>query len=115
LIIEKRTRGSITILDVEGAIKLGESAEFFSKALEELLRQERSHVVIDFSGINYIDSTGIGELIGYLSKFSDEHRQVALVKPSERIAKLLRVVRLEHLFKMFPDEDAAVAFLEGAS
>lgn len=80
-----------------------------------MLKQEKSHVVIDFSGINYIDSTGIGELIGYLSKFSGEHRQVALVRPSERILKLLKAVRLDHLFKVFPDEDAAVAFAEEQS
>jgi len=115
LIIEKRTRGNVSILDVEGAIKLGESADFFSRALENVLKQETSHVVIDFSGINYIDSTGIGELIGYLSKFSGEHRQVALVNPSERILKLLKAVRLESLFKVFADEDEAVRFAEAQS
>lgn len=115
MIIEKRTRGNVTILDVEGAIKLGESAEFFSRTLENVLRNEQSNVVIDFTGINYIDSTGIGELIGYLSKFSGEHRQVALVNPSERILKLLKVVRLDNLFKVFPDEDSAVAFAAQAA
>jgi len=115
LIIEKRSRGNVTILDIEGAIKLGESAEFFSEALENVLRSEKTSVIINFSHINYIDSTGIGELIGYLSKFSGEHRQVMLVNPSVRILKLLKVVRLDKVFKIFPDEDSAVASAEGES
>ena len=115
MIIEKRSRGKVTILDIEGSIKLGESAEFFSESLENVLRNEKTSVVIDFSHINYIDSTGIGELIGYLSKFSGEHRQVLLVNPSERVLKLLKVVRLDKVFKIFPDEDSAVASAEGES
>ena len=112
MIIEKRSRGNVTILDIEGAIKLGESAEFFSSALDNVLRKEETNVVIDFTGINYIDSTGMGELVGYLSKFSGENRQILLVKPSGRILKLLKVVRLDKVFKIFQDEDSAIAYVE---
>ena len=112
MIIEKRSRGKVTILDIEGAIKLGESAEFFSSALDNVLRKEQSNVVIDFTGINYIDSTGMGELIGYLSKFTGENRQILLVNPSERILRVLKAVRLDKVFKIFQDEDAAVAYAE---
>ena len=112
MIIEKRSRGKVTILDIEGAIKLGESAEFFSSALDNVLHKEDSNVVIDFTGINYIDSTGMGELVGYLSKFSGENRQILLVKPSGRILKLLKVVRLDKVFKIFQDEDSAIAYVE---
>ena len=112
MIIEKRSRGKVTILDIEGAIKLGESAEFFSQALDNVLRKEKTNVVINFSGINYIDSTGMGELIGYLSKFSGENRQVVLVNPSGRMLRLLQVVRLDKVFKLFPDEDSAVTYAE---
>jgi anti-sigma B factor antagonist len=113
VIIEKRSRGKVTILEIEGAIKLGESAEFFSQTLDNVLRKEKTNVVINFSRINYIDSTGMGELIGYLSKFSGENRQVVLVNPSGRILRLLEVVRLDKIFKLFQDEDAAVAYAEG--
>ena len=115
LIIEKRSLGKVTILDVEGAIKLGQSAEFFSQTLDSVLRNEKTNVIIDFSDINYIDSTGMGELIGYLSKFSGQNRQVVLIKPSGRILKLLKIVRLDKAFKIFPDENSAVAYAEKQS
>ena len=112
LIIEQRSRSTLTILNIQGAIRLGESAEFFSQTLEKVLRNETTNVVIDFTRIHYIDSTGIGELIGCLLKFAGEGRQVILVNPSERISRLLKVVRLDKVLKIFLDEDSAVAYAE---
>src|SRR4030095_8878198 len=65
VIVEKRRIEGMTLLRLEGVIKLGESAEFLSGTLERSLAEESGHVLIDFSAINYIDSTGIGELVGY--------------------------------------------------
>ena len=112
MIIDKRQHENLTILDVKGAIQLGESAQAFSQTLENVLRAEGTNVVIDFTGINYIDSTGVGELIGYLSKFSAKERQVMLVNPSERVRKLLKLAHLDPIFKIFPDEGSAVAYLQ---
>jgi len=66
VIVEKKHVDNFTILYVEGLIKLGESAEFFSSALENVLKNENTNVIIDFTKIDYIDSTGVGELVGYL-------------------------------------------------
>ena len=68
MIVEKKHHDNFTILNVEGLIKLGESAEFFSSALENVLKNESSNVIIDFTKIDYIDSTGIGELVGFLGR-----------------------------------------------
>src|SRR5204862_292880 len=75
LIVEKKHTDNFTILYVEGLIKLGESAEFFSAALENVLKNESTNVIIDFTKIDYIDSTGIGEMVGYLGKFSNQNRK----------------------------------------
>jgi anti-anti-sigma regulatory factor len=63
VIVEKRRIEDMTLLRLEGVIKLGESAEFLAQTLERSLAEEQGHVLIDFSAINYIDSTGIGELV----------------------------------------------------
>ena len=95
LIVEKKHTENFTILYVEGLIKLGESAEFFSSALENVLKNESTNVIIDFTKIDYIDSTGIGELVGYLGKFTTQNRKLILVNPSERIQKLLKLAKLD--------------------
>jgi anti-sigma B factor antagonist len=114
LIVEKKHLENYTILYVEGLIKLGESAEFFSSALENVLKNESTNVIIDFTKIDYIDSTGIGELVGYLGKFTNQNRKLILVNPSERIQKLLKLAKLDAVFKIYNSEDEAVAAESGS-
>jgi anti-sigma B factor antagonist len=110
MIVEKRhLEGGITLLNVEGVIKLGESAQFFAQALDRTLADDQGHVIIDFSRINFIDSTGIGELVGYLGRFRSFQRELVLVNPSDRIRKLLHVARLDSLFPTYDTVDAALA------
>lgn len=109
MIVEKRHLPGFTVLNVEGVIKLGESAQFFAQTLERALDNDQGHVIIDFSQINYIDSTGIGELVGYLGRFRDFQRELILVNPSERIRKLLQVARLAELFPTYDSVEAAIA------
>ncbi len=108
MIVEKKRIGTFTILKVEGVIKLGESAKFFAQALERAFAEEQGHILIDFSGINYIDSTGIGELVGYLGRLRDVDRKLVLIQPSVRIRRLLEIARLDTLFTIYEDVDEAI-------
>jgi anti-sigma B factor antagonist len=108
MIVEKRHVDGFTLLVVEGVIKLGESAQFFAQTLDRALADDEGHVIIDFSRINYIDSTGIGELVGYLGRFGDQRRKLILVKPSERITRLLEVAKLDSLFPIYDSVDRAM-------
>ena len=115
MIVEKKHTENFTILYVEGLIKLGESAEFFSSALENVLKNENSNVIVDFTKIDYIDSTGIGELVGYLGKFTTQNRKLILVNPSERIMKLLKLAKLDTVFKIYSTEEEAIAAESGST
>ena len=114
VIIDKRRVDEMVLLSVEGIIKLGQSAEFLVQSLERTLERDEGHVLLDLSKINYIDSTGIGELVGYLSRFAERDRKLILVAPSDRICKLLKVAQIDQLFPTYPDLEAAVQ-AEGAA
>jgi anti-sigma B factor antagonist len=109
MIVQKRHLDGFTLLNVEGVIKLGESAQFFAQTLERALSDDRGHVIVDFSKINSIDSTGIGELVGYLGRFRSFNRDLILVNPSQRIRKLLQVAGLSELFSIHETVEDAVA------
>jgi anti-sigma B factor antagonist len=109
MIVEKRRVGDFTLLSVEGVIKLGESAHFFAQTLERVLGEGTGHVLVDLAKINYIDSTGIGELVGYLGRFRDLDRKLILINPSERIRRLLHVAQLDSLFPTYDSLEAALA------
>lgn len=111
--IVKNRHNDVTVLDIQGVIKLGESAREFSGFLEKVLNEESGPVLINFEGINYMDSTGLGELIGYLQKFEGRERKMALLNPSHRILALLKITKLDTVFKIFESRDEAFAYLEG--
>ncbi len=106
--ILQRRQGNIVILDIHGAISMGESKEKFAHVMDELLSQKDLNVLVNFAGINYMDSTGIGELVGYLNKFVENNRQLKILKPHDRILKLLQITKLDTMFQIFQDEEEAL-------
>jgi anti-sigma B factor antagonist len=108
VIVEKRHVEDMTLLCVEGIIKLGESAAFLAETLKRVLEKDEGHVMLDLSQINYIDSTGIGELVGYLTHFREVNRKLILINPSPRITKLLAVAQIDNLFPIYEHVDAAI-------
>lgn len=111
--ILQRREGNIVLLDIFGTITLGESKEKFARVMEDLLSQANVNVLVNFSGINYVDSTGLGELVGYMNRFVENNRQLKLLRPHERIRKLLQITKLDTIFEIFEDEEEALASFAG--
>ena len=109
MFVQKRAIGEDTILIVEGVVKLGQSARFLDQALKRALAEEVGNVLVDLSGIDYIDSTGIGELVGYLVRFQERKRKLILIKPPERVRRLLQAARVLELFPVSETVEEAVA------
>jgi len=109
--IERSEVDGVTVVAVRGVINYGESARRFSSYLEDLLTSDVPAVLVDMSGIDSVDSTGLGELVGYLQRFEKEGRRLALYRPHRRILSLLRLTRLDEIFSIFEDMDEAVAAL----
>ena len=109
MIVEKQKIEGCTVLTVEGVVKLGQSARFLADALKRALSEDSGHVMVDLAGINYMDSTGIGELVGYLVRFQERQRKLILLRAPERIQKLLDVANVSDLFPMYDDAHEAAA------
>lgn len=109
MIVEKKNHGVHTVLRVEGVVRMGESAQFLAQTLDKLLADGTGNVLVDLERINYIDSTGIGELVGYFGKFREKGRRLILVKPADRIRKLLEIAKLDAIFPTYSELDEAIA------
>ena len=112
--VRRSEEGGVAIVEVEGTIKLGESAQEFSKELQSVFDGTKNGVVIDFARIDYVDSTGIGELVGYLQRFTRANRRVALFRPHHRLEALLKLTRLETIFPIFWEREDALRYVRGA-
>lgn len=106
--IMQRRQGSVVILDIHGAISMGESKEKFAHVMETLFSEKNVNVLLNFEDINYVDSTGIGEMVGYLNRFTENNRHLKILKPHIRIQKLLQITKLDTIFEIFHDETEAL-------
>jgi len=104
MIIEQRAISDFTVLSLDGALKTGEG----SRALDRVLSQGQGHVMIDFSKVNYMDSAGISQLVGHLNRFTAAGRKLIVVNPSERIRKLLEMVRLLDVMSVYGTVEEAL-------
>ena len=68
-----------------------------------------SGLIIDLRGVGFIDSTGIGELVGCLRRCREVHRRLAFVVPDGSMRKILHVTGMDEIFDMHHDEAEAVA------
>ncbi len=111
--IEQTQEGDVTVVGIEGVIQLGESARRLSEHLQGLLDGGAEKVILDLSRIDYVDSTGLGELVGYLQRFSEQGRRLVLLNPRTRILNLLKLTRLDEVFPIFEDRAGAIEALGG--
>jgi anti-sigma B factor antagonist len=113
--IERINEDDATIVVVRGVIKLGESAQTFSRFLREVLDDGTGVVLVDLEGIDHVDSTGLGELVGYLQRFEAQGRRMAFVNPARRLRKLFELTRLDEVVPIFDDRARALAELRGGT
>lgn len=106
--ILQRREGNVVVLEIHGTITMGESKEKFARVMDDLLSESDVNVLVNFSGINYLDSTGIGELVGYMNRFVENNRHLKLLRPHERIRKLLQITKLDSIFEIYEDEQSAL-------
>ena len=109
--ISVEIRERIACVAIDGPIILGESARQFNEAMTALLAEEGRGVIIDMSHINYVDSTGLGELVGTMQRFNEKGRDMALVNPHKRVMSLLELTGLDRELRVFQSNDDAVATL----
>ena len=74
-------------------------------------RETTPTLILDLSQVPYIDSSGLGSLVGVYVSSHKAGQQVVLTGLNERVAHLFEVTRLEPLFLIFPDLDAALEAL----
>lgn len=106
--INQRQVDHITILDLNGRITIGEGSTQFRESVRRLMDQARNRVVLNFAEVNYVDSSGIGELVSAYTSLNNQGGQLKLLNLPKRIRDLLRITKLDTVFEIFEDEAAAL-------
>lgn len=101
---------SVAFIDLEGEIS-APAEEALNRAYEEAVRTNPSTIVLNFSQVDYINSTGIALILNLLVKAGRSHRRLYAYGLSDHYREIFRITRLADFMKIFQDEASAVASL----
>ena len=106
--LEVSERGGWSVLEVGGEIDVA-TAPRLREQLISLVNDERYRIVVDLDAVDFIDSTGLGVLIGALKRVRTHDGDLALVCSEARILKVFEITGLLSVFAVHPTVDEAVA------
>jgi anti-anti-sigma factor len=114
MLVEFEFRGDICALRLHGRFATGQDSLYLHTKAEELKNSGYVKILVDFAEVDYIDSTGIGFLIGvYTSVTKSPNGRFALVNPNRRVRDVLELTRLAQIIHLYPSEAAALEALGG--
>jgi anti-sigma B factor antagonist len=104
-----RDAGLITVVDIGGRITLGEGSALLRKTVRELLVENRTKIVLNLADVNYIDSSGIGELVSAFTAVKNRGGDMKLLHLTKKVHDLLQLTKLFTVFDVYSDEHTALA------
>ena len=99
--------GAVNVLDLQGRITIGEGSVQLRDAVRNLLDAGRHRLILNLSGVAYIDSSGIGELVSSYTTTKNTGGRLKLLHPTKKIKDLLMITKLLTVFEIYEDEEAA--------
>lgn len=109
--VEVQDVGYVSILRPRGRVTIGSGDVQLRDAIEGSLAGGRSHLLLDLSGVSYMDSAGLGELVASGQRARSARAVIKLLKPTRHLCGLLEMTRVEEEFEIFDDErEALVSF-----
>ena len=107
--ITQRTVGDITILDCSGKITLGEGTMAVRNTVRDILKNGGRKIILNLGDVNYIDSSGIGELVSTYTSVTNQGGKLVLLNLTKKIQELLAITKLLTVFQVHEDERKALA------
>jgi anti-sigma B factor antagonist len=103
-----RDAGSVTVVDFSGRITLGEGSALVRKTVRALLDEERFLLLINLADVDYIDSSGIGELVSAYTAVKNRGGELKLLHLTKKVKDLLQITKLFTVFDVHTDEHSAL-------
>lgn len=107
--ITTRQVDGVTILDLSGRITLGEGSVMLRDAVRDLLAKGSKHILLNLGDVNYIDSSGIGELVSAYTTARNQGGELKLLNLTKKVHDLLQITKLYTVFDVKDDEASAIA------
>jgi len=107
--IAPRQVGGVAVLDLSGKITLGEGSVQIRDAIRGLIGKGQKSILLNLGNVNYIDSSGLGELVSAYTTAKNQGAALKLLKLTKKVHDLLQLTKLYTVFDIFDDEAGAIA------
>ena len=107
--IKERQAGDVAILDLDGDVRMGDSATALRGAIRNLVAGGNLKILLNLAGVKYIDSSGIGELIANYTTVGRSKGQLKLMHLTDKVQDLLVITKLLTVFDVYDDESEALS------
>jgi len=120
---EIRQRDDVTVVDLTGrftlaeVIALGRGSDLvLGETIRDMCRKGRKKLLLNLAGVTYMDTSGLGQLLGTLTSARRQGVELKLLRPSKQLLELLKLSKLDTVFDIMEEEAAAIAsFSRGAA
>ena len=106
--IASREVDGVAVLDLSGRITLGEGSVQIRDAIRDLIGKGQKNILLNLGDVNYIDSSGLGELVSAYTTAKNQDARLKLLKLTKRVHDLLQLTKLYTVFDIFDDEASAI-------
>jgi anti-sigma B factor antagonist len=106
--LSTRQVGDVSVVDVAGRITLGEGSSALRDTLRDMINKNQKKILLNLGEVNYIDSSGIGELVSGFTTVTNSGGQLKLLNLNKRVKDLLQITKLYTVFDVHEDEAGAI-------
>lgn len=103
-----RQVGEISVIDFSGKITLGEGSAALRRMVKDLIDNGQAKIILNLEDVDYIDSSGIGELVVAHSAVENAKGELKLLNLTRRVRDIVQITRLFTIFDVQTDEAAAL-------
>lgn len=108
MILKEKEVNGVVVLEMSGKVMGGPDANLLSEKLHQLVDQGKTKVVADLANVSWMNSSGLGILIGGLTTMRNNNGDLKLANVTERIQSLLIITKLITIFETFEKLDDAI-------
>lgn len=112
LTIDERPYDGLTVVTVSGDIDVFTSPRL-RETLLDLIEKGQVNLLVDLGEVEFLDSTGLGVLVGIYHRLRNREGSMSLIGGNERVRRVFHVTQLDRIFELHPTVEEAVHALRG--
>jgi len=104
----RQVGAGVTVVDISGRIVLGEESAALRELVCDLLNKEHRKILFNLAQVNYIDSAGLGSLVGSFTSVRKQNGELKLLNLTSKVRDVMQITKLYTVFDILNDETAAI-------